>query len=209
MGLPISGEFSATKNTDMSAVKRSRTRRLPRLSGLVCLLAITAAHASDNSKSKVDPCNLFTPVPGSQNAGVPVLGSNANDNSSVFQLLAECGSAPISHTPPPPISASALGLTLQGGAVVPTPPSPQSLKQQLATQQQLLAEQEAALANAQATLAIFQGQVNQFCPTPLLTYSEENCGEAQSFVDQWQTAVQTDQKLVAAVKAQIAQLEAQ
>jgi len=60
----------------MSAVKRSRTRRLLRLSGLVWLLAITAAHASDNSKSTLE----------------------------VFELLEEAGSRPISNTPPPPIN---------------------------------------------------------------------------------------------------------
>ena len=75
-GTSVSGEFIAMENTDMSAVKRSRTRRLLRLSGLVWLLAITAAHASDNSKSTLE----------------------------VFELLEEAGSRPISNTPPPPIN---------------------------------------------------------------------------------------------------------
>ena len=75
MGLPISSEFIA-ENTDMSAIKRSRTRRLSHLSCLVWLLAIVAAHASDNSKSTLE----------------------------VFALLAGSGSRPISNTPPPPIN---------------------------------------------------------------------------------------------------------
>jgi len=200
----------------MSAVKQSRTRRSLRLLGLVCLLAIAAAHASDNSKSNVDLCNLFESVPGSQNAGIPVLGSNENDNSSVFQLLAQCGSRPISTTPPPPISASALGLTVQGGAVVAKPPSLQTLQQQLAAQYQVLDEQVAGLASAQATLATFQGQVDQFCsfslpdgsgPNP--DYSEENCAEAQSFLQQWEKAVNTDQNTIATVENQITELLAQ
>jgi hypothetical protein len=79
--LPISGEFIAMENTGVSAVRRSRTRRLPRFLvwvwlGWVCLLAVAAAHASDNSKSTLE----------------------------VFALLAQSGSAPISYTPPPPIN---------------------------------------------------------------------------------------------------------
>ena len=185
----------------MSAVKRSRTRRLLQLLGLVWLLAIAAAHASDNSKSTLDLCNLFDPVPGSQHAGIPVL-----ENGNVFELLAECGSRPISNTPPPPISASALGLSLQGGAVVPKPPSLQSLKQQLAAQYQVLDEQQTALTNAQATLAIFQAQAD---PNSWEYAGADNQAEVQSFVQQWKTAVKTDQNLVAQVQNQITQLQAQ
>jgi hypothetical protein len=76
VGLRVSGEFIATGNPDMSASKGSKKRSLPRLSCLVWLLAVTAAHASDNSKSTLE----------------------------VFKLLAQSGSRPISNTPPPPIN---------------------------------------------------------------------------------------------------------
>lgn len=207
----------------MSAVKRSRTTTWPRLSvGLVCLLAIAAAHASDNSNSTLDPCNLFDPVPGSQHGKTPVLGSNENDPSTVAQLLAECGSEPISFTPPPPISARSLGLS------PPPPPQPLTPQEQeranqvalLSLQQQLVAQEEelgnllAALAQAQSTLAIFQGQVAQFCSpflggNPNPSYSEDNCAEAQSFVATWTTAVQTDQNLVNLRQPLVNQLQAQ
>lgn len=219
MGLPISGEFIARENSDRSAVKRSRTRRWPCLSaGLVCLLAIAAAHASDNSNSTLEVFALLANEP--QQVAVGTGGGHTVTAPSGVTYTVSLpgedvikipggGSSPISDTPPPPISGSALGLSVQGGKVVPTPPSPQALKQQLAAQEQELAEQQAGLAQAQSTLAIFQGQVNQFCSTPSLDYSAENCAEAQSFVATWTTAVQTDQNLVAKIQAQIAQLQAQ
>jgi len=57
----------------MSAIKRGSA--LPHLFGLLPLLLITVADASDNSNSTLD----------------------------VFQLLVEAGSRPISHTPPPAV----------------------------------------------------------------------------------------------------------
>jgi hypothetical protein len=69
----------------MSAVKGSRTGALPRLWGLLSLLAVAAAHASDNSKSTLE----------------------------VFELLASAGSHPISATPPPPINVSVKPPSLQ------------------------------------------------------------------------------------------------
>ncbi len=57
----------------MSAVKLSGKKTWPRVAILVSLLAIVAAHASDNSMSTLE----------------------------VFGLLAQNGSSPISETPPP------------------------------------------------------------------------------------------------------------
>jgi len=219
----------------MIAVKRSRTRGLLRLSGLVCLLAIAAAHASDNSKSTLDVPELLVvlaPVATAPETPPPeVAGRLANEpmpvqvgvgkhtvqsaSGSTYTVslpgvdvikVPVKGSSPISNTPPPPISASALGLTLQGGAVIPKPPSLQALKQQLAAQQQVLAEQQAALTSAQATLAVFQAQANPLSPNYA---GPDNQQEVQSFVATWTQAVATDQHLVAAVQAQIAQLQAQ
>ncbi len=148
----------------MSAVKRSRTRRSLRLLvlvrlGLVWLLAIVAAHASDNSKSTLE----------------------------VFALLAQSGSRPISHTPPPPIN------------IRPKPPSLQVLKQNLASDEQILAEQLSALTQAQSMLAFWQ---QQDADNPVLSQGDTN-------VPIWTQAVASDQGLVSTVEAHIAQLQAQ
>jgi len=172
----------------MSAVKRSRTRRLLRLSGLVWLLAITAAHASDNSKSTLE----------------------------VFELLEEAGSRPISNTPPPPINITPKPLSTwqQVQAKVSALLQQVAAQQQvLAEQQAALTSAQATLAefqgqaaalNKQAANALANGQ-----DANTKTLADEAAEVTQTFVPTWTKAVTTDQNLVAAVQAQIAQLQAQ
>ena len=65
---------------------------------------------------------------------VAIAGAHASDNSKssleVFKLLAKAGSKPIGNSPPPPI------------VIRTKPPTLQSLKTQLATEEQLLNEKK-------------------------------------------------------------------
>lgn len=175
MGLPLSGEFIATESIGMSSVKRSRTRRFLCLAGMVWLLSITAAQASDNSKSSLDVSKLLASTPPS--------------SLEVIQRLEANGSRPISYTPPPPI------------VIKQKPPSLQALKAQLAADQQLVATWQAALTQAQSMLAFWQ---EQDAENPMLSQGDTNVPIWTQAVASDQGLVTTVQTQIAQLQAQIA-----
>ncbi len=132
--------------------------RVTSLSCLVTLLAIAPSLASDNSNSTLE----------------------------VIALLEANGSAPISHTPPPPIR------------IRPKPPSLQVLQEELASQQSLLNQEQKALDQAQLELQYWDGQPH-FDPD----------GLEGTNITNWQAAVETDQNTLNAVQAQVNSLTAQ
>lgn len=168
----------------MSAVEQSRAGARSALWALVPLLAIAAAHASDNSKSTLDLVQLLDNW----------ASQNPDSTLEVFDELKNHGSSPISYTPPPP--------------VVIKPPSLQALQQQLAADQQVLANQQTALTQAQSMLAFWQGQA---AAEAAAAQNDPDLGTpaSQINVPLWTQAVNADQKLVATVEAQISQLLAQ
>lgn len=102
--------------------------------------------------------------------------------------MAQHGSSPISDTPPPPV------------IIRSKPPSLQALEQQLSAVQQALADQKTGLTQAQAMLAFWQAQPAAAAEAQQLTTIN---------VPNWTHAIIADQRLVATLQAQMAQLLAQ
>ncbi len=168
----------------MGEVRQSRTWVLTGVWAVTSLLAIAAAHASDNSTSTLDLMQLL------ENWA----SQNPTSTLEVIGELQKNGSSPISYTPPPP--------------VVIQPPSLQALQQQLAADQQTLANQQAALTQAQAELLFWQGQA---AAEAAAIQNDPGLGTpaSQINVPLWTEAVASDQKLVATIEAQMAKLVAQ